>query len=54
MDHTPLDQAMFWAGALMASVPTIGTAIVLFIFWKKKNRERQAGAGGPSPSERVT
>jgi hypothetical protein len=54
MDHTPLEQGMFWAGALMASVPILGTAIVLTIFWKKKQQEREKGERGPSPSERVT
>jgi hypothetical protein len=54
MDHTPLDQGMFWAGAFMALTPIIVSAIVLTVWWKKKKHDRQDGGRGPSTSERVT
>jgi len=53
MDHTPLDQGMFWVGAMMVFTPMICAGIVLAVWWRGKqrqDRERQeAGASSTPP-----
>ena len=55
MDHTPLDQGMFWVGALMVFTPMIFAGIVLGVWWHGKKQQDQAReAAGATPSEPVT
>ena len=47
MDHTALDQGMFWVGALFVFTPIIFAGIVLGVWWygKKHPPEDKPGAG---------
>ena len=54
MDHTPLDQGMFLAGAFMAVTPMIISAIVLYVWWKNKKRNKANEEQDPSTSGRVS
>ena len=36
MDHTVLDQSMFWVGALFVFTPMIGAGVVLYFWWRWK------------------
>lgn len=49
MDHTALDQSMFWVGALFVFTPIIFAGIVLAVWWhgkKKQERARQEAESG--------
>ncbi len=49
MDHTALDQGMFWVGALFVFTPIIFTGIVLGVWWHgKKHRAKEKAEAGPS------
>ncbi|MBI4502203.1 MAG: hypothetical protein HY700_13710 [Gemmatimonadetes bacterium] len=55
MDHTALDQGMFWVGALFVFTPIIFAGIVLGVWWHGRKQENQAHEeSGPSPSQPVS
>ena len=54
MDHTALDQGMFWVGALFVFTPIIFAGIVLGVWWYGRKRERAREATGASPSQPVS
>jgi hypothetical protein len=53
MDHTILDQSMFWVGALFVFTPIIFAGIVLGVWWygKKHSPDSQ---DRPRPGEGVS
>ncbi|MBI4420020.1 MAG: hypothetical protein HY560_04275 [Gemmatimonadetes bacterium] len=42
MDHGPLDQSMFWVGALFVFMPMIFAGIVLGVWWYGKKRKERS------------
>ena len=55
MDHTALDQSMFWVGALFVFAPIIFAGIVLGVWWRwKKQQDRAREGAGASPSQPVS
>ena len=45
MDHTALDQSMFWVGALFVFTPIIFAGIVLGVWWYGKKHPAQEKPG---------
>ena len=42
MDHTVLDQSMFWVGALFVFTPMIFFGVVLGVWWHGRKRQQDA------------
>ena len=55
MDHTVLDQSMFWVGALFVFVPLLSGGAVLYFWWRwKKSLPPQEDAPDAEPGHPVS
>ena len=47
MNHSAMDDAMFWVGALFVLTPIILTAIVVGAIWLQRRQRRRPGPDSP-------
>lgn len=53
MDHTALDQGMFWVGAMFVFVPLISAGVVIALWWRWK-KSLSAEKPGDDPAHPVS
>jgi hypothetical protein len=54
MDHTALDQSMFWVGALFVFTPIIFAGVVLGVWWYGKKKHSPEDKTGSQRNEHVS